>query len=906
MHWHQLAHPTRFSKTLTDSDGTPSPTSFTLRDLGLHVTETAVTQGDAFTVVRVGPMPPAGWKIHVSTTFDNAAETLRRVATECLELQTSFKFTKSVEMLQFINGPAAARSASGKFITIYPTETTLSPIVDRLRSALAGLCPGPRILTDYPVRDTCSVYARFGEFSSWRLPDLTNTNRPYVSLNDGAELREEVRGLADPKEALPANAPDFLIHVPNTRSTMLSDFTSITAARLTAHGGVYIATRPDGTKIVIKERRHGLGTTFTEQAAETQLRREYATMLELRGKIPVAEPLAFRTEGGSSFILMEHLDGTSPFHWATSTNPLVELGRRAHPGAWDTYWQRTQPALASLVTSCAKLAELGMVFGDVSPGNIVFAHDGQTAHLIDLATVTPSGELRCATSTPGYTCPEVARELPRSIPAHQAQDVYAIGCVIADVLLPGPHTSAYASGLGSAASMFARRMHGAGFAPMVGRYLMDAVCRSLSPTAEDRPTFDELLTTLTASACTRGTSSTSRSAGVAAPKHPHGCESTSTQHLQALTEGFVERGRRNALSITDPLARQLPFMYGPYGSEVVFRAHVGDDLLCTSRPTLPANPPPGLWSGLAGVVSAQICPQPPAAFSALAEQTSAVRETFWHRYAASRTNARLNWAVGAAGVSAALQTYSIAVGDETPVENLDLMSLVLTSTVDPTDLSFATGEVGKALGLVYFAAEPAWRDTIDERISHVLDQALRTLRFRDGVATGAVLGGPKTTRCSPYLSDGSAGIAVLLSALHRLTGQDIFATGARSVLSGTDALVPVQCGLLSGHLGLMAARLEAGLTASEIERRQLIPFIPDRHTTLLGEQNFWPDDSLGGGTAGALLVLGSAPALAEPVFNGLVAPVLLFSRRPTMPRTEGTVERYVREFGATVRGPKSC
>ena len=78
-----------------------------------------------------------GWKIHISSTVDDAPETLARVTRICVEHQVSFKFLPTKPGLIDANGKQGDRGSSGKLITIYPNDDAqLAVLLEALENTL--------------------------------------------------------------------------------------------------------------------------------------------------------------------------------------------------------------------------------------------------------------------------------------------------------------------------------------------------------------------------------------------------------------------------------------------------------------------------------------------------------------------------------------------------------------------------------------------------------------------------------------------------------------------------------------------------------------------------------------------------------------------------------------------------
>lgn len=97
---------------------------------------------------RTEPLPPAGWKIHISSTIVDADVTLDRVAHSCASFQISFKHLVNEFYFAWLHQKYASRSQSGKFITIYPSDTKkANSLLEHLSSEFTDKS-GPFILSD--------------------------------------------------------------------------------------------------------------------------------------------------------------------------------------------------------------------------------------------------------------------------------------------------------------------------------------------------------------------------------------------------------------------------------------------------------------------------------------------------------------------------------------------------------------------------------------------------------------------------------------------------------------------------------------------------------------------------------------------------------------------------------------
>src|SRR5215472_2060581 len=107
-------------------------------------------------------LPSQGWKIHVSAALSNAATILSNVASVLFKHgDISFKFALDRTLLSLLNGKSWPRGASGKFITIYPSDSCrFLEVIEEIDHATVGM-HGPYILSDCRYKASRVVFYRY-------------------------------------------------------------------------------------------------------------------------------------------------------------------------------------------------------------------------------------------------------------------------------------------------------------------------------------------------------------------------------------------------------------------------------------------------------------------------------------------------------------------------------------------------------------------------------------------------------------------------------------------------------------------------------------------------------------------------------------------------------------------------
>lgn len=115
-------------------------------------------------------LPDQGWKIYASATMDECEQTIGIVWDYCVAHRVPFKFLRGRRAALTTNSKHTPRGASGKLLTIYPSDDAM------LADTLTGLAPllrsrkGPYILGDLRYEDG-PLYVRYGAFSEMYCPD---------------------------------------------------------------------------------------------------------------------------------------------------------------------------------------------------------------------------------------------------------------------------------------------------------------------------------------------------------------------------------------------------------------------------------------------------------------------------------------------------------------------------------------------------------------------------------------------------------------------------------------------------------------------------------------------------------------------------------------------------------------
>ncbi|MFC4326424.1 class III lanthionine synthetase LanKC [Streptomyces andamanensis] len=373
-------------------------------------------------------LPDQGWKIHVSGTFGEAEEVIGEVLAYCREHRLSVKFLRGPVTVLAANSKYAPRASSGKLLTLYPRDEA------ELRRALTGLAArldgrrGPYILSDLRWRDTV-LYVRYGAFR--QMYCVNAAGETVSALRDPAgalvpDLRRPVFSVPDW-----VTVPGFLAEQVAARAQGRPEdfpYDIERALHFSNGGGVYKARdRRDGRGVVLREARPLAGLDDRGTDAVTRLHRERDMLRRLAGLDFVPRLYDHVTVWEHEYLVEEFIEGEKlERHLFNGAHPL--LSADPDQETLDAYVRTALDFSDQLASMIQELHRRGVVFGDLHPGNVMVRPDGRLA-LVDfeLAFDAESGSA-CGLGAPGFVC-ATARE-------GTSVDDYALACMRLFFFLP--------------------------------------------------------------------------------------------------------------------------------------------------------------------------------------------------------------------------------------------------------------------------------------------------------------------------------------------------------------------------------------------------------------------------------------------------------------------------------------
>ena len=438
-------------------------------------------------------LPLQGWKIHVSSSIAQANDVLRAVVPILASHNTDFKFALDQTVLSLMNSKRWVRQGAGKFITIYPLDDKqFKYLLEELHQATRQF-EGPYILSDKRYKDSKVIFYRYGGISSYTVlnirgekvsmllspsgDNVPDRRRPYFYVPEWAtdpleatsEAGHQEAAASDPRQqaagtgsteqraqpdAQPQSAgtdsqsaaqgdsqgehTDSQEAVAQTASEEQAAPSGIglkdgrylvkSALNFSNSGGVYVADDLEtGNEVVIKEARPFVDTT---EDTISLLKKEHRILSKIAHLKIAPQPLDFFQDWEHFFLVQEFIKGSSISTYSARNNVTL----LNHPTLEDTqtFYGNFKTIMLQLAEIIRVLHECGIVFSDLSPGNLIIMPD-----TLDLKIIDFEGAYEIGVDKPGqlYTPGFAADQMFGRNPTFES-DYFSIGAIMHFFLSP--------------------------------------------------------------------------------------------------------------------------------------------------------------------------------------------------------------------------------------------------------------------------------------------------------------------------------------------------------------------------------------------------------------------------------------------------------------------------------------
>lgn len=337
-----------------------------------------------------------GWKIHISSRYEDIEEMLKVVADILIPMKISFKHLKSKEIVYSCYSKNANRLVAGKFITVYPNDKQFLPLLDTLYTQLQQFKDGPYILTDKQWKDS-NIYYRYGAFVKM----LSDKNELCIKDPTG-KLIPDVRSasyylpefVVEPEELKRA---EKMFNPPAKKENKLAAYEIEKTIRYSNAGGIYLARRKDTKKqYIIKEARNAVGLDSKYKTALDRLENENH-FLDATSRIDgVVKKVDFFKIWKHTFLVEEYVEGDSLAQWIAGNYPFTKKDNV------DLYFSNSLKIMNDIKETLIKMHDAGVSMCDLQPHNILI-DEKHNIKIIDLETAADvEDKQESSMATKGY------------------------------------------------------------------------------------------------------------------------------------------------------------------------------------------------------------------------------------------------------------------------------------------------------------------------------------------------------------------------------------------------------------------------------------------------------------------------------------------------------------------------
>jgi serine/threonine protein kinase len=787
-------------------------------------------------------LPPIqGWKIHVSASTSCAKDVLRAVVPVLISNNTEFKFSLDLSVLSLMNSKRWARQGAGKFITIYPLdEEQFVSLIEQLYQATRQF-EGPYILSDKRYKDSKVVFYRYGGMSPFKVLNIKGEKVPMLLSPSGERVPDKrfpyfhVPDWA--KDPFEADRPDDSQGPQKPSEIHLKEgrYLVKTSMSYTNSGGVYIAEDTQtGQQVVIKEARPLVDSI---EDTVSLLKKEYRLLSKIAHLKIAPQPIDFFQDWEHFFMVQEYIKGGGIHNYIVRNNitlrfnPTIEDARE--------FYKNFKTIMLQLAEIVKALHQCGIVFSDMSPGNLILDPDTLELRIIDFegaceVGVDKPGQL----FTPGFAADQFFGRNPTA-----ESDYFSIGAIIHYFL--SPVNQLFAVNPKARYTFMENVTRDIGFPKSV----CDLATALIDKSPEKRPTPSKVIEVLT------------KDEEVITPNFAtdgKDADSTYQSYVDRITEyilGVATYDRRDRLFPSDGSifrTNPLSLAYGACGVAYALNKiehKVPEEVInwilsCNKHVTLI---PPGLYVGLAGIAWSML------ELGLHEESRKVLASTYDHPLLYD------SWDLyyGVAGWGMANLRFFMEFQDELYLQKAEEAANYLIENLaedargcywsadGKIPLGYAHGQSGVSLFLLYLYLAGG-----KERF---LDVGMKAMDFEMNNATPSMKGESVSWMkfvdegyiVYPYFKVGAAGVGMTMLRYYRLLGEKKYKDMLEMIYIDTTRKYTLFPGLFSGLAGLgeflldlhrvtneshhfdAAYRVAAGISLFKIEKKQGLAFPGD-------------------------------------------------------------------------------
>jgi len=373
-----------------------------------------------------------GWILHLSVIQSQIPDLLRKVIPYLKGKQISFKIPIDSAISEGLLDGSLTTFQIGKIVTIYPEDDrSAAEIASDLIEVTQGY-KGPLIPTDFCLGSI--VYTRYGSFNPIVKSNRNGDEERYIYDKSG-NLIQDI-------PSIPFSLPDqiqwpftikyksslphkrYLDHIYKPLSVLKLD------PRGNVFKGLYLKGFLNIKKCVIKQGLKNMTSDVAGRDIQDRLNWQYQLYKELCHTIPMPAIYDIFEEQGATYLVMEYIAGMSLEEKHFKLNPL----QCAWLGLDPVVSNRLIQHILEIIKIIALMHQKGFVHRDITPLNFLITESDQL-YVIDLELAysfrqsTPFPPFTLGTE--GFMSPEQRKVADPTI----KEDIYGIGATILYLLV---------------------------------------------------------------------------------------------------------------------------------------------------------------------------------------------------------------------------------------------------------------------------------------------------------------------------------------------------------------------------------------------------------------------------------------------------------------------------------------
>lgn len=361
-------------------------------------------------------LPEYGWKIHISSTPNDFLKTLERVSLIAERKRDTFKFPVNYHAMLALTTGGTKMESQGKMITIYPADQSFNNLknyAEELNHVLDNE-KFPMIRWDYQFKNK-NIFFRFGGFKTIYKSNSLGYLVPAIKEHDQIKFD-------DRKSLSQSNRLEFLSDKEDENVRLITKLKSLGFTKpkrivATSKGNSFVAYL-NNKKLFIKQSYSNELVDHLNRSAADRLKNEYIYLKKANQLIDSAQAISLIKEKNESFLVEEFLEGY----------PLMDYFRKGK------YYHQSKSKRNEFISKLVHklfidikvLHENGIIFRDISPGNVVITNNGNVI-LTDYELANGISNLKpYVGATPGFF--SIREKGNKRLST--ARDTYGLGALI--------------------------------------------------------------------------------------------------------------------------------------------------------------------------------------------------------------------------------------------------------------------------------------------------------------------------------------------------------------------------------------------------------------------------------------------------------------------------------------------